>query len=316
MASLWLFLFCSVAWAKLDHSDIANLKRRALEPVVALETKQNDIPLFAYRYIAHENKVNYSSTVKTFYNQTQGDFVNTFNSLTPNGWKLIDINPYNYYGVIWYTSVFQYRPDNYGWYAYVNMNAGSYQQTFNTLTSKGFRPLKVRCVPAGNPGCGSGHCYSAIFDNSPLPYGGTGWVANHEILSQNYQGYFNSLIGQGYFIQDVCGCQDSSNGNVYYAAWWVKPTWWPGWFSRNAMSLWDYQAFLGHSFTTNNMTIAHINLMRVNGNPQWNIIVINQGPVNGVYTWPQYYASLSILIHDITYFPSTDGAQFLEITAC
>ncbi|HEY2293616.1 MAG TPA: serine hydrolase [Thermoanaerobaculia bacterium] len=109
------------------------------------------------------------------------------------------------------------------WEARHNLTADQYQQTFDSLTKQGYRPIQVSGYASG----GSAR-YAAIFEKSSGP----AWQARHAMTAAQFQKAFDDLTQQGYRLKDVSGY--NLGGTDLYAAIWEKQGG-PWWQARNGI---------------------------------------------------------------------------------
>jgi hypothetical protein len=121
-----------------------------------------------------------------------------------------------------------------------NVNARVYQQRFNELTQKGFRPTKIKAevqrvidyVDGEQPQLG----YWATFKvqpNSPA------WAAHHGLTSAAYQEAFNRWTSQGYLPTDINIAY--LNKQVSYSVIFDKLVTPVAWQARHGLSQTDFQ---------------------------------------------------------------------------
>ncbi len=137
----------------------------------------------------------------------------------------------------------------------INMTSAEYQQTFNTLVSRGFRVSNVTGYNVGGQ-----DKYAATFTKTPVP-GMTAWQARHGMTSAQYQQAFDSFVGQGYRLVDVSGYQVGSD--AHYTGVWVKAPG-PAFEAHHGMDSNQYQQkfnqLVGQGFR-----LVHVNGYGVNG---------------------------------------------------
>lgn len=107
--------------------------------------------------------------------------------------------------------------------------AASYQHVFDSIVSKGYRPLWVDGYEVG-----SGHRFNTLFTNANIQ-----WVARHNMDDATYQKEFDKWVGQGFRLAQV----DSYlvGGQIRYAAIWeMKPG--PLWTAYHGVTEATHQA--------------------------------------------------------------------------
>lgn len=142
----------------------------------------------------------------------------------------------------------------------INMTSQQYQQTFDDLTSKGFRLSGVSGYNVGGQ-----ERYAATFTKVPMP-GMTGWVARHGMTSQQYQQAFDQYVGQqGYRLVDVSGY--NAGGSAHYAALFVKA---PGaaFVARHGLTSDQYQQAF-NQYVSQGYRLTHVSGYGVNGQAQY-----------------------------------------------
>ncbi len=137
----------------------------------------------------------------------------------------------------------------------INMTSAQYQQTFNDLTSKGFR---LSCISGYN--VAGQERYAACFTKVPYP-GMTAWQARHGMTSAQYQQNFDTFVNQGYRLADVSGYQVGNE--AHYAALWIKAPG-PAFIARHGLTSDQYQQafnqYLGQGYR-----LVHVSGYGVNG---------------------------------------------------
>lgn len=131
------------------------------------------------------------------------------------------------------------------WEARHDLTSNQYQQTFNNLTSQGYRLNWVSGYSlSGSPR------FAAIFEKKST----TAWVARHGLTSADYQTAFNTYVGQGYHPVLVNGYTVS--GVDYYTAIWDKsPT--GAWVARHGLNGANYQAAF-NTYTSQGYRLRHV----------------------------------------------------------
>jgi uncharacterized protein (UPF0297 family) len=137
---------------------------------------------------------------------TSEQFQQTFDQLTEQGYRLIDVNGYGLNGQALYAAIFEQSKGPARKVCH-GLTSEQFQQTFDQLTDQGYR-LVVQNVYFVN-----GQTLSAgIFEQSSGSY----WVAHADLTPEQFQQTFDQLTDQGYQLIDVNGY--AVNGQTLYAA--------------------------------------------------------------------------------------------------
>lgn len=123
----------------------------------------------------------------------------------------------------------QRMQSGYAWIANHGLTASDYQAAFDSLTSQGYRLLRLSGYSVNGQ-----DFYASIWDQSPGP----AWVGMHGIAGSDYQGQFDSLTSQGFRPVDISGYE--LNGTDYYAAIFEQSDA-PGWMAHHGVPGGDYQ---------------------------------------------------------------------------
>jgi DNA-binding transcriptional regulator of glucitol operon len=126
---------------------------------------------------------------------TAAQYQQEFNTLTQQGYRLVDISGYNVGGQDHYAAIWE-KSQGPAWQGRHGMTSAQYQQEFNTLSQQGYRLTRIRGWRSGN----TTH-YAAIWEK----VSGPAWVARHGMLSDAYQEEFDALAKQGYRLRHVSG---------------------------------------------------------------------------------------------------------------
>ncbi|MBO8190622.1 hypothetical protein ITI46_02720 [Streptomyces oryzae] len=138
--------------------------------------------------------------------QTASEYQETFDRLVGQGYRPVDVSGYSDGGEVFFAAVFEQR-DGVPFEARHGLTADQYQETFNELVGRGFRPVDVSgYATSGGPR------FAAVFEES----GGPPFEARHGLTADQYQQTFNELVGQGFRPVDVSGYSDG--GEVFFAA--------------------------------------------------------------------------------------------------
>lgn len=177
---------------------------------------------------------------------TADQYQQTFNSLVAQGYRLVSVSGYGSGGQDRYAAIWEKR-DGPEWQARHGLTAEQYQQTFNELTSQGYRLIYV----SGHTNDGKDR-YAAIWEKRDGPE----WQARHGLTAEQYQRTFNELSSQGYRLIQVSGY--GSNGRSRFAAIWEKRGG-PAWQARHGLTADQYQQ------TFDSLVAQGYRLVSVNG---------------------------------------------------
>ena len=150
------------------------------------------------------------------------DYQKTFDDLVKQGYRLTWVSAHEAGGALRYEAIWE-KKGGPAWEARNNLTAAEYQQTFDSLTKQGYRPIHV----SGAGGGGSAR-YAAIFDKSSGP----AWQARHAMTAAQFQKAFDDFAQQGYRLTDISGY--NVGGTDFYAALWEKQAG-PWWQARNGI---------------------------------------------------------------------------------
>jgi hypothetical protein len=121
------------------------------------------------------------------------------------------------------------KDDGIAWQARHGIDANTYQQTFDTLVTQGFRLTSI---------CGYSEGRDARFNAVWQQRAGSDWQARHGMTADQYQATFNDLIRQGFRLTHVSGY--AIGGQARYAAIWEQRPG-PDWQARHGMTREQYQ---------------------------------------------------------------------------
>ena len=159
---------------------------------------------------------------------TAAQYQATFSQLVSQGYRLLFVSGYGVNNQDFYAACWDKSPGA-AWEAHHAMNAATYQSTFNTLVSQGYR-LRWVCGYVVN----NSDLYAAIWDKSA----GGAWQARNRMSASDYVTQAAAFAAQGY--QLVCVNGYSFGGSDYYAALWEQPSSTP-WISYAGMPGATYQ---------------------------------------------------------------------------
>ena len=109
------------------------------------------------------------------------------------------------------------------------MDAATYQQTFDTLVTDGFRLTSVCGYSEG-----TGSRFSAVWVRCDGPV----FQARHGLSAADYQATFDSLVAQGFRLTSISGYAETGQAR-YAAIWEQRPG--PDWQARHGLSRQQYQ---------------------------------------------------------------------------
>ena len=109
------------------------------------------------------------------------------------------------------------------------MDAATYQQTFDTLVTDGFRLTSVCGYSEG-----TGSRFNAVWVRSDGPV----FQARHGLSAADYQATFDSLVAQGFRLTSISGYAETGQAR-YAAIWEQRPG--PDWQARHGLSRQQYQ---------------------------------------------------------------------------
>jgi hypothetical protein len=137
--------------------------------------------------------------------------------------------------------------------------AAKYQFYFDRAVGSGYRPAFINgYVVNGNT------FFNVIF----RPAGRTAWVARHGMTGAAYQKEFDTHVGNGFRLENVCAYL--SGGNVRYAAVWSKATG-PAWRAAHGRSasnfLTTHAAWMAEGYRPVNVSVV-----QVSGSPQYTLL--------------------------------------------
>ena len=131
------------------------------------------------------------------------------------------------------------------WEARHGLTSAAYQDTFNRLTSQGYRLTWVSGYTYNDD-----PRYAAIFEKKPSPQ----WIAHHGMTSSDYQHKFDNYTSQGYRLVLVNGY--TVGGVDYYVAIWDKSPSGP-WVARHGLTGAGYQAAF-NTYTSRGYRLTHV----------------------------------------------------------
>ena len=122
------------------------------------------------------------------HNLTAAQYQQTFDQLVGKGFRPVVVSGYAVNGQERFAAVFEKRQGE-RFEARHNLTAAQYQQTFDDLAGKGFRPV----VLSGYAVKGQER-FAAVFEQR----NGSAFEARHNLTAAQYQQTFDDLVGQGF----------------------------------------------------------------------------------------------------------------------
>jgi hypothetical protein len=150
------------------------------------------------------------------FGMTAAEYQRVSDDLKGQGYRLADVSGYDVGGQDRYAAVWEKR-DGPPWEAPFGLRSAQYEQRFEDLTKRGYRPVRV-----SGYGIAGQAFYAGIWEQRSGPP----WQARHGMTAAEYQRVSDDLKGQGYRLTDVSGYD--VGGQDRYAAIWEKrdgPPW-------------------------------------------------------------------------------------------
>lgn len=126
---------------------------------------------------------------------TNTTYQHEFNNLIQDGFRLVDVSGCRIGGEARYAAIWEQRSGP-AWVARHGMRSAEYQQEFERLGKDGYRLIHVDGYTIG-----SKRRFAAIWEHGEGP----GWVARHNLTSDQYQEQFELLGRRGYRLTCVSG---------------------------------------------------------------------------------------------------------------
>jgi CubicO group peptidase (beta-lactamase class C family) len=236
VAARLLFASALLAWMVLPGKTEAQAPwqaRHALTPA-QYQSTFDDLAKQGYRLKCVSGYVSNGERYAALWVKTSGpawqarnglsaaDYQKTFDDLVKQGYRLTWVSAHEAGGALRYEAIWE-KKGGPAWEARNNLTAAEYQQTFDSLTKQGYRPIHV-----SGAGSGGSARYAAIFDKSSGP----AWQARHAMTAAQFQKAFDDFAQQGYRLTDISGY--NVGGTDFYAALWEKQAG-PWWQARNGI---------------------------------------------------------------------------------
>ncbi len=155
-------------------------------------------------------------------------YQHVFDSLKTKGYRLVDVSGYAVGNEARYAALWD-QSGGPAWQARHGLTSAQYQHEFDSLKTKGYRPVWV----SGYEVAGQDY-YAAIWNHA----GGAAWDARHGLTAAQYQHVFDSLKTKGYRLLEVSGY--ACGHAVCYAAIWDKSAG-PVYEARHGLTASEYQ---------------------------------------------------------------------------
>jgi Bacterial tandem repeat domain 1 len=145
---------------------------------------------------------------RTCYGMTASEYQRISDELKRQGFRLTDMTGYSVGGQARYAAIWEKR-DGPPLQAPYGLTSAQYQQTFEDLRMRGYRPLRISAYSI------EGHAfYAGVWEQSTGP----AWDARHEMAAAEFQQVSDKLKGKGYRLTDVSG-YDVGRQDRYAAIW-------------------------------------------------------------------------------------------------
>lgn len=161
---------------------------------------------------------------------TAAQYQTEFDKWVGQGYRLRLVNGYAVGGSARYAAIWDKSAAPGPWVARHGMTAAQYQSDFDSYVGQGYRLVHVSGYADGGRAR-----YAALWEKSGDR---SAWVARHGMTAAQYQGYFDSYVGQGYRLAHVSGY--AVGGVAYYAAIWDRKAT-PAWQARHGLTAAQYQ---------------------------------------------------------------------------
>jgi hypothetical protein len=142
---------------------------------------------------------------------TSGQFQQTFNQLTAQGFRPVWVSAYNVGGVPYFAAIFEQLPNSPAWISRHGMTSGEYQAAFDAAVAQGYHLRMVSGYAVGGVAF-----FAAIWDQGNFP----AWQARNNLNAAAFQGVFNTFTQQGMRLIDCSGYEVA--GEVLYAGLWIN----------------------------------------------------------------------------------------------
>jgi ligand-binding SRPBCC domain-containing protein len=162
------------------------------------------------------------------HNMTATQYQQTFDDLTQQGYRLVEISGYEVGGQARFAAIWE-KSSGVAWRANHGLTNAEYQRAFKRQTGLGYRLVDVSGYSMGGQ-----DFYAAIWEKRSGP----DWVARHDMTSTEYQQEFDRLARQGYHLVELSGY--GVDDDDFYAAIWEEGAA-PDWTARHDMTATEYQ---------------------------------------------------------------------------
>lgn len=181
---------------------------------------------------------------------TSDQYQQTFDEMASMGYRLLCVSGYDVDGQAYYAGIWA-REDGPAWEARHGLTADQYQELFDTLPARGFRPVRVNAYTVAG---------RDLFATIWYQQDGPTWQAHHGLSSEEYQRLFDDLTQQGWKLLDVAGY--GSGGQDRYVCLWAQSSG-PAWEARHGLT-----PFLHQQEFTAQLAKGH-RLVRISGHNPW-----------------------------------------------
>ena len=147
---------------------------------------------------------------RTCYGMTASEYKRISEELKRQAFRLTDLTGYSVGGQARYAAIWEKR-DGPPWEAPFGLTSAQYQQTFEDLRMRGYRPLRISAYSIEG---------QAFFAGVWEQRTGPAWEVRREMAAAEFQQMSDKLKGKGYRLTDVSGY--SVGGQARYAAIWEK----------------------------------------------------------------------------------------------
>ncbi len=151
-------------------------------------------------------------TWSAYHGQTTSQFQSTFNNLTKQGYRLVNVSAVKTKGSVYYTSLYDKKSVG-KWYAKSGLTSSQYQQEFDKYTKQG---LKLAYLNAYYDSDAKVAKYSAVWNSESVG----NWYSSHKLTSSQYKSKYQEYTNKGYYLRLVTGYQDGNS--EYFGGLWTS----------------------------------------------------------------------------------------------
>ncbi|OJJ14900.1 hypothetical protein BKI52_40815 [marine bacterium AO1-C] len=167
-----------------------------------------------------------------FQNQTSSQFNQKFHEYSNKGYMVIDFDARPIGSSARYSMILRKNTDNRGWNLYYNLTSSEFSQRWNEMSGKGYRLLDQESYTINGV-----QRYAGVWVQNKEGYL---WASYRNKTAAEYSTIFQDKKSEGYRITDIEAY--NVNGNIRYAAIWVKNTEGIVWAQQRDMSRTTYVA--------------------------------------------------------------------------